>query len=701
MEFTFERRIPQITDNRSVMVNSYDPPRLRAATACVACNKKKVRCIFERNSNKCGNCLRHQWPCCQRQSKRRGRQPTASRPNRDEHSRDTAVSISPSSLASGAYAPHEPQDITPPATAWPSNPATPWREAYTRTVPRNLESNRNPYMSITAPCGFMERNDYFRDTDPITNDEGALPISLAEGPSDDDVHLLRLQRAFDIPPRAVRESLIDVFMTRCAPWIPVVERAWLEDSDINKPSILLLQSVFVAASRVTSAPAVAAYASSHEFYRRAKALFYSGWEKNPLTVIAAVCILHWYNPECPEHVSTNTSGFWRYVGVGLAHQIGLHKEPPMEGKALRRRLWWSLFARDCLISAGQGRPLAVNLCDSELQPPCVEDFRDSSLRPELFMTYVEICSVLGHLTQSCRRDSLTRRARQSVCRSLQRWIHGLPESLCLFHDANLRDGTLSERRSLSPYDFEARQLHVPYFICLIILCRPSLAHQPPSAAAIFASAYVVAIFEDFLARDEMQYLGSIFTFYLLAAGIGLLSCRRVPLLWSSAESGMETIYASLEQLARRWPSAMAPLRVLRTIADKQVSRPGDNSMVPVPTLPDEHVAFFDTFGPGLTWAWEELMRPMPQHKSTRTEVESLRGQLGDVGVPSMVSPRLREDAPIVTNTLPTQSILLDPTGDFSDLNIQQSVDDGIFQLQYEGIGDWLLNDCDVYGDIMM
>jgi hypothetical protein len=188
----------------------------------------------------------------------------------------------------------------------------------------------------------MERNDYFRDADAIH--DVSLQIPTAEVLTDDDAQLLRLQRAFDMPPRAVRDSLIDVFMKRCAPWMPIVERTWLQETADNRPSILLLQSVFLAASRVTSAPAVTAYASSHEFYRRAKALFWSGWEKNPLTVIAAVCILHWYNPECPEHVSTNTSGFWRYVGVGLAHQIGLQKEPRgQDGRALRRRLWWSLY----------------------------------------------------------------------------------------------------------------------------------------------------------------------------------------------------------------------------------------------------------------------------------------------------------------------------------------------------------------------
>ena len=191
----------------------------------------------------------------------------------------------------------------------------------------------------------MARSRYFDDTLIINEDQArSYPVGDADGPTEDDHQLLRLQGAFELPPRAVRDGLINTFMERCSPWMPIVERSWLEESGPQKPSILLLQAVFVAASRVTSAPAVAAYASTHQFYRRAKALFWSGYEKNPITVVAAVCILHWYNPEGPEHVSTNTSGFWRYVGVGLAHQIGLQKEPA-DGRdaALRRRLWWTLF----------------------------------------------------------------------------------------------------------------------------------------------------------------------------------------------------------------------------------------------------------------------------------------------------------------------------------------------------------------------
>ena len=203
--------------------------------------------------------------------------------------------------------------------------------------------SHHPYETTSDNSTFLGRSEYIR---PMYEDRAKSypPAVASERLTDEDLRMLEIQRCFDLPPRSVREGLIDTFMKHCAPWMPIVERSWLMERPGHQPSILLLQAVFLAASRVSSAPAVAAYASSNEFYRRAKVLFWSGYEKNTVTVITAVCILHWYNPEGPEHFSINTSGFWSRIGVGLAYQIGLHKEPPpgREG-ALRRRLWWTIF----------------------------------------------------------------------------------------------------------------------------------------------------------------------------------------------------------------------------------------------------------------------------------------------------------------------------------------------------------------------
>ena len=210
-------------------------------------------------------------------------------------------------------------------------------------------SQRNPEAVVygESPKGesYLGRSEYIGGDVPIDEQQAkSYPAAHTGNLCDSDVKRLQLEHAFDLPPRAVRQGLIDSFMTFCYPWTPVVEREWLEEGHTRESSVLLLQAVFLAGSRVSSAPGITAYASPMDFYRRAKMLFWSGYETNPITLITAVCLLQWYNPDGPEHVSIDTSSFWLRIGVGLAHQVGLHKEPIQSNHApLRRRLWWSLF----------------------------------------------------------------------------------------------------------------------------------------------------------------------------------------------------------------------------------------------------------------------------------------------------------------------------------------------------------------------
>jgi hypothetical protein len=132
-------------------------------------------------------------------------------------------------------------------------------------------------------------------------------------------------------------------MERCYPWTPIIQRSWLEEGEGKIASLLLVQAVFLAASRVSSSPTIAAYASPREFYQRAKTLFWTGHEHDALMTIRAAFILNWYIPHGPEQISFDKSKFWIHIAVGLAHQISLHKESPLaKARVMKRRLWWSL-----------------------------------------------------------------------------------------------------------------------------------------------------------------------------------------------------------------------------------------------------------------------------------------------------------------------------------------------------------------------
>lgn len=192
---------------------------------------------------------------------------------------------------------------------------------------------------------YVDRDAYLDGSIPV-NAEKALVLPDAtedsHGLSEIDMQVLRLYKAFDLPPRSIRLSLVDKFLEHCLPWMPIVDRRWLDDQTNHAPSILLLQAVFLAGSRVSSKALVGA--TSGDYYQRAKSLFFASHEKNPIIALISVLLLHWWNPTGPEQLSASTSAFWVRIGAGLAYQIGLHKEPSptAPGRLLRRRVWWTL-----------------------------------------------------------------------------------------------------------------------------------------------------------------------------------------------------------------------------------------------------------------------------------------------------------------------------------------------------------------------
>lgn len=205
-------------------------------------------------------------------------------------------------------------------------------------------------LSATVPAtGFLGRSEYLGDggtyDESVVEDaKDVLPHSVL---SSEDMKVLEIRRAFDLPERATAESLWATFFDRCHPWMPLVEEPDSPDyKDRDKIPIIMVQAMFMAASRIH--PRL--QSSSETYYNRSKVLFFMGCEKDPMSLIITTLFLQWWNPSGPEKVSIHSSSYWLRIGIGLAQQIGLHHEPdPRRHSAaercLRRRIWWTLYVR--------------------------------------------------------------------------------------------------------------------------------------------------------------------------------------------------------------------------------------------------------------------------------------------------------------------------------------------------------------------
>ncbi|KFX94033.1 hypothetical protein O988_06511 [Pseudogymnoascus sp. VKM F-3808] len=592
-----------------------DPETPRIARACINCNKKKIRCKFENNPSTCDSCANLGIDCIARARKKRKLASRQESPAAGADSRLEFGQPLPHYWGSGPAAwpgdsegralPQPPPLRFGDHTSWsnPGNNISPQgkqqrEHAVTArfaaptlepgATPNSYQDGTPAYLRPDGPQRYegLENKDSAATPKHIflnaPNDLPELPSGKKSGYdelSDTSLKTLELHGSLELPFRAARQSLIDTYMQKCYPWTPMLDPQELDSSRERPSSLLLSQSIFLAASRVSSAAGAAAYASSEQFYQRAKVLFWTEHERDPYTVIKSTLNLHWYNSSGVERLSYNNSTFWLQIAVGLAHQIGLHREPAQGYGHHNRRLWWSLVTRDCQIAVGYGRPRSINFEDSDIRPPCSDDFPGETAEGELFISFVEISIILADLAESLPREHVSQNKQLQIERALFRWSKTLAPQLRL----SLK-GEGSDRYMLARYDVKARQLHIPYFINMVILGRSTIAKGTISSMSILAASFVAGIFEDFLARDELLSLDPIFIFYLLAAGVSLASLRRCQNLWRAAEQDLEIIQNSLKELSKRWPSAASALNALQNDTSLTQKIPG-NTITPPPSIP--------------------------------------------------------------------------------------------------------------------
>ncbi|KAJ5086149.1 transcriptional regulator family: Fungal Specific TF [Penicillium argentinense] len=566
------------------------------SSACIICHKRKVRCDLATH-NPCTNCNKSDVECRPYTRKRKrftnSLSPRRSAPASDPLSRRSSqlpvdapreAGVAPRLSEAGTY---EGDALPSEASAVPLNNGEP-------AIKEESYRGRSEYLGGSVPF------------DENMVKPGHETTYTSPKASAADLQMLREQGAFELPPEYVQRELMDSFNKYCLPWTPVIEPKWLDES--TPPSMLLLQSIFLAGSRVTKAHLD--YASSEVFYRRAKLLFFFGGGNNSLISIVAACLLHWYNPVGPEDVSTDTSGFWIRTAGAMAFQIGLHKEPPpnARNRGLRRRLWWSLVIRDNVISVGVGRPRTINLRDSDVLPPSMNDFPAWNFQAQLFLAYCTISCHLGDTVECYLRREISRQRRVDLENAVYRWAKQV--------FPKLRSSAALQEDAITSHH-EVQQLLVMYFVVLTILHRSPVPNSVPPAASLVASSFIAGIYEGFLLRDELRYLGPVFAFYPLCAGLSLLSSWRYTQLQSTAEHELTVMKLSLQKLSERWLSAVGPLRALNKLTEKvREQGPFDG---PSPTLDIDAASFFEGFDMKLCKQWALIAQSSDSGSNAITE----------------------------------------------------------------------------------
>jgi len=203
----------------------------------------------------------------------------------------------------------------------------------------------------------------------------------------------------------------------------------------------------------------------------------------------------------------------------------------------------------------------------------------------------------------------------------------------------------------------------------------------PSAVSILAASYIAGIYEDFLARDEIQYLPAIFSFYGLAAGVSLISFHRYPHLRKVAEQDLSVIMSAEFELGKRWPAAKG----FRNALEKMIASlptPNSNTVQPQLEIPEVDIeAYFATFGPALCRVRTAVLGQ--ENRIDDKVVNDIHGGI-EFDYMTMATATELDEGPMAGNALQHGEGTLTP-GQLGD-GI-----DGTFGFQYDDLGYWLFD----------
>ena len=164
-----------------------------------------------------------------------------------------------------------------------------------------------------------------------------------------------------------------------------------------------------------------------------------------------------------------------YIGMALrmAISLGLHQEVAGTGldeitKEHRRRVWWSIYSLDRIVSVKSGNPITIQDEDIGIAMPSKLPSEPEYCPAVVLRHYTELSRILGEVLSCIYRKTPKTGSRlmasvRSIMMSLSKWHRELPDGL-RFDPAKLS----ISRESVSTF------LH--YYQCINMTARPLLFH---------------------------------------------------------------------------------------------------------------------------------------------------------------------------------------------------------------------------------
>ncbi|OTA03117.1 Zn2Cys6 transcriptional regulator [Trichoderma parareesei] len=226
-------------------------------------------------------------------------------------------------------------------------------------------------------------------TDHVIPKHLLMPAAKQTILTDDEKAFLRSKGVYSFLSEASADSLIRAYFHHVHPIMPILEADKLLEyhrlKRLNEYNLILLWGLYTIASNYMPAEVyenegfASRKAFRAEMFSRAVCAYHNTGEKNNLILLQGALLLGFWNSDIEDHMQP-----WQWSGkaINLCQILGLHRDIDSVGynssiteqqRSLFRRLWWTCFWRDRWLSVSLGRPLRINLDESDTSDPLVSD----------------------------------------------------------------------------------------------------------------------------------------------------------------------------------------------------------------------------------------------------------------------------------------------------------------------------------------
>ncbi|KAH8700911.1 fungal-specific transcription factor domain-containing protein, partial [Talaromyces proteolyticus] len=230
-----------------------------------------------------------------------------------------------------------------------------------------------------------------------------LPAYIQPFPSDwppYDVEFLKRKGAFTLPSDELRNALIDSYISWVHSSCPVIELHELLsqvlhcDGSKGRVSLMVLYAVmfsavaFVPFKFLRRAGYAVRQSARELFYFRVKLLYDFRYEEDRIRTIQALLLVSYWQD---KHDALQNHWYWVALANAIGRTISLHRDPgeqlSPQAAGLRRRLGWTCFARDRVLSIGLRQTPSILLKQFTLRPLEVSDFNIQPFSSEILETF--------------------------------------------------------------------------------------------------------------------------------------------------------------------------------------------------------------------------------------------------------------------------------------------------------------------------